>query len=78
MKKIFSIFIIVMILGVMFVGCGQERVADVNDGFNNEIVVKPITVKPIITETIITEDIITEDIITENVITWDDVTTGWD
>lgn len=78
MKKIFSILIIVAILGIMFTGCGQKRVAEVNDGFNNEIAVDPITGNRIINETMITENIITEDIITESVITWDDVTVGWD
>lgn len=59
MKKLISIFIIVMIIGTMFAGCdSNEAVAEDNTGF----------IKPIIIEEIIVEDIIVEDIITENVI----------
>ena len=68
MKKIISIFVIVMILGVMFTGCDTKEVAVEDDGFVKEIEVNEIVVKEII---------ITEHIITENIISWDDAQT-WD
>ena len=59
MKKIMSIYIIIAIIGIMFVGCGaKEEAVEKDDGF----------VKGIIVEDIIVEDIIVEDIITETII----------
>lgn len=59
MKKFVSIFIIIMLVGTMFVGCGaKEEAVEKDDGF----------VKGIIVEDIIVEDIIVEDIITETII----------
>lgn len=74
MKKIFSMFVIIMIVGTMFAGCdNKEVVAEKTDGF-----IKEIEVNGIVVEEIIVEDIIVEDIIVEDVITWDDVNNGWD
>lgn len=52
--KIISIFAIVMILAVMFTGCGEKEVAVETSGF--------------ITNHIIYEDVITENVIYEDVI----------
>lgn len=64
MKRIISIFIIVMILGVMFAGCDKKEVAVESNGFDTG---------GTIYETVIPEKIIYEDVITENIIYWDDV-----
>lgn len=63
MKKIFSIFIIVMVLGIMFTGCGTKEAAVENDGSGKNTVDQEI-----LTENVIYEDVITEDIIYENII----------
>lgn len=63
MKKIISIFTIVIILGIMFAGCDTKEVAVENDEFYQENVI----VEDVITENIIVEDIIVEDIIEETI-----------
>jgi hypothetical protein len=68
MKKIINIFIVIMIVGTLFAGCGaKEEVKKETDGLIKPIVVKPIIVEDIIVEDIIVEDIIVEDIIQETV-----------
>lgn len=62
MKKILSIFIVVMILAVMFTGCDAKKVAVEDNGF-----VKEISTESILVEDIIVEDIIVEDIVEETV-----------
>jgi hypothetical protein len=59
MKKIFSIFIIILLVGTMFAGCdAKEEVGKETDGnFSGTL-----------TENILTEDILYENIITEDVI----------
>lgn len=67
MKKIFSIFVIVAILAVMFTGCDAKKVAVEDNGFVKEISTESILVEDIIVEDIIVEDIIVEDIVEETV-----------
>ena len=58
MKKMFMVFIIVMIIGTMFTGCGKnEEVAEDNEGFVEEIIHEDIIVEEIIVEDIIVEDV---------------------
>ena len=59
MKKMFMVFIIVMIIGTMFTGCGKNEAVAENKG---QHVVEEIIFEDIIVEEIIVEDIVVEDV----------------
>ena len=58
MRKIISIFIIIMIIGTMFAGCDtKEAVTEEAEGFVNEIITENVIVEETIVEDIIVEDV---------------------
>jgi hypothetical protein len=63
MNKIISIFIIITILGIMFMGCGTKEAAVENNGSDLNT-----SSQTVITENVIYEDVIVENIIYENII----------
>lgn len=70
MKRFISIFIIMILVGTMFVGCDKKEESDVEHVetvIHENVLVEEIIVEEIITEEIIVEETIIEESIDETV-----------